>query len=84
VSVCIGGFHVSGSLAMLPSMPPEIMEALELGISIFADEAEKHFERVLREIETMKRELPMDIVEFFCLMPLPGSEDHRDLLSRDV
>jgi hypothetical protein len=49
VTVCIGGFHVSGSLAMLPSMPPEIMEALELGISIFAGEAEEHFERVIRD-----------------------------------
>jgi hypothetical protein len=39
---------------------------------------------VLRDIETMKRELPIDLVEFFCLMPLPGSEDHRDLLTSDV
>jgi hypothetical protein len=23
--------------------------------------------------------LPLDILEFFCLMPLPGSEDHRTL-----
>ncbi len=49
VAVCIGGFHVSGSLAMLPSMPPEIEEALALGISIFAGEAEAHFERVIRD-----------------------------------
>jgi hypothetical protein len=49
VNVCIGGFHVSGSLAMLPSMPPEIKDALELGISIFAGEAEEHFERVIRD-----------------------------------
>ncbi|MFZ1962687.1 MAG: radical SAM protein [Roseiarcus sp.] len=40
VSVCIGGFHVSGCLAMLPELPPEIREAQELGISIFAGEAE--------------------------------------------
>jgi hypothetical protein len=40
VPVCIGGFHVSGCLSMLPQLPPEIREALDLGISIFAGEAE--------------------------------------------
>src|SRR4051794_30999251 len=38
--VCIGGFHVSGCLAMLPEMPPEMREAQALGISFFAGEAE--------------------------------------------
>jgi radical SAM superfamily enzyme YgiQ (UPF0313 family) len=36
-------------------------------------------ERVLRDIEIIKRELPVDILEFFCLTPLPGSADHREL-----
>jgi len=31
------------------------------------------------DIEIIKRELPIDILEFFCLTPLPGSEDHRNL-----
>ena len=38
--VCIGGFHVSGCLAMLPELPPEIRAAQALGISMFAGEAE--------------------------------------------
>ena len=38
--VVIGGFHVSGCIAMLPEMPPEMREAQELGISFFAGEAE--------------------------------------------
>src|SRR5579864_519441 len=38
--VCIGGFHVSGTIAMLPEMPPEMHAAQELGISFFAGEAE--------------------------------------------
>src|SRR5216684_4014841 len=38
--VCIGGFHVSGCIAMLPNMPPELREAQALGISLFAGEAE--------------------------------------------
>ena len=39
--VCIGGFHVSGCLAMLPELPPDIREAQALGISLFAGEAEE-------------------------------------------
>jgi hypothetical protein len=35
---------------------------------------------VLRDIEIIKRELPIDVLEFFYLTPLPGSEDHRRLL----
>ena len=38
--VCIGGFHVSGCLAMLPQMPQEMVDAQALGISFFAGEAE--------------------------------------------
>jgi radical SAM superfamily enzyme YgiQ (UPF0313 family) len=36
-------------------------------------------ERVIRDIEIIKRELPVDFLEFFCLTPLPGSEDHQTL-----
>ena len=39
--VCIGGFHVSGCIAMLPELPPDIREAQALGISFFAGEAEE-------------------------------------------
>lgn len=38
--VAIGGFHVSGCLAMLPEMPAEMREALDMGISFFAGEAQ--------------------------------------------
>ncbi|MBV8590213.1 MAG: hypothetical protein JO212_09160, partial [Acetobacteraceae bacterium] len=30
-------------------------------------------------IEIIKRELAVDVLEFFCLTPLPGSEDHQIL-----
>ncbi len=36
-------------------------------------------ETIARDIEIIKRELPIDILEFFCLTPLPGSEDHKNL-----
>jgi hypothetical protein len=49
VNVAIGGFHVSGCLAMLPEMPADILAAIDLGISIFAGEAEGRFEAVLKD-----------------------------------
>jgi hypothetical protein len=49
VQVCIGGFHVSGCLAMLPEMPDDLRQALDLGISLFAGEAEGRLETVLRD-----------------------------------
>lgn len=36
-------------------------------------------ESIRRDIEIIKRELPVDMLEFFILTPLPGSEDHRFL-----
>ncbi len=41
-------------------------------------------ETILRDIEIIKRELPLDILEFFFLTPLPGSEDHREQLKKGV
>jgi Radical SAM superfamily len=48
--VCMGGFHISGCLAMLPEMPPEMRAAQAMGISFFAGEAEEgRLEEVLRD-----------------------------------
>ena len=49
IQVCLGGFHVSGCLAMLPEIPVDIREAMEIGISIFAGEAEGRFDEVLTD-----------------------------------
>lgn len=49
IPVCIGGFHVSGCLAMLPEIPPELTEAMDLGISLFAGEAEGRLEELLSD-----------------------------------
>ncbi|HWZ30564.1 MAG TPA: radical SAM protein [Bryobacteraceae bacterium] len=49
VQVCLGGFHVSGCLSMLPELTPELKEALDLGVSLFAGEAEGRFAQVLRD-----------------------------------
>jgi hypothetical protein len=48
--VCIGGFHVSGCIAMLPELPSDIKAAQDLGISFFAGEAEeRRLDDVLRD-----------------------------------
>ena len=49
VQVAIGGFHVSGCLAMLPDMPPDLRAAQALGVSLFAGEAEGRLDMVLRD-----------------------------------
>lgn len=36
-------------------------------------------ESILRDIEIIKKELPVDLLEFFYLTPLPGSADHKKL-----
>ena len=47
IKVMVGGFHVSGCLAMLPETTPELKEALALGITLFAGEAEGRFDELL-------------------------------------
>ncbi len=40
IQVAIGGFHASGCIAMLPELPADLQEALDLGVTLFAGEAE--------------------------------------------
>ena len=35
-------------------------------------------EKIEQDIKTIQQELPVDLLEFFCLTPLPGSEDHKN------
>src|SRR5712691_8212043 len=37
-------------------------------------------ETIVSDIEIIKKELPVDLLEFFFLTPLPGSEDHQKLV----
>ncbi|MFN0138875.1 MAG: B12-binding domain-containing radical SAM protein [Pyrinomonadaceae bacterium] len=41
-------------------------------------------ESIIHDIEVIKRELPVDLLEFFYLTPLPGSEDHKRLYTSGV
>jgi radical SAM superfamily enzyme YgiQ (UPF0313 family) len=51
ITVVIGGFHVSGCISMLPELPADLKEALSLGITLFAGEAEGRMEALLRDID---------------------------------
>ena len=39
---------------------------------------------ILRDMEIIKKELPLDVLELFALTPLPGSEDHLTLWKQGV
>ena len=41
-------------------------------------------ETIRRDITIIKEELPIDLLEFFCLTPLPGSEDHQTLWKNSI
>ena len=49
VPVCMGGFHISGCLAMLSGDAIGLDACRDLGISMFAGEAEGRFDAVLRD-----------------------------------
>jgi len=54
IAVVIGGFHVSGCLSMLEEMQPDLQEALDLGITLFAGEAEERAAALLHDIEARR------------------------------
>ncbi|EJZ21334.1 radical SAM protein [Rhizobium sp. Pop5] len=41
-------------------------------------------ESIRRDIAIIQEELPLDVIEFFVLTPLPGSEDHQVLWKKGV
>ena len=49
VPVMVGGFHVSGMLAMFPGVSREIQELLDAGVSVVAGEVEHRWHELLRD-----------------------------------
>jgi radical SAM superfamily enzyme YgiQ (UPF0313 family) len=49
IQVAIGGFHVSGTLSMLPERDPAVREMMDLGVSVFAGEAEGRLEGLMQD-----------------------------------
>jgi radical SAM superfamily enzyme YgiQ (UPF0313 family) len=50
LTVVVGGFHVSGCLSMLPELPPDLKQARDLGIILFAGEGEGRMATLLRDL----------------------------------
>ena len=48
-------------------------------LAIFSASRTTRSNSILHDIDVIKRELPVDLLEFFYLTPLPGSEDHLKL-----
>ncbi len=56
IQVGIGGFHVSGTISMLKEIDPAVRQAQDLGVSLFAGEAEGRLGQVLRDAVAGKLE----------------------------
>jgi hypothetical protein len=49
IPVAVGGFHVSGCMAMLPDLPPEVRALQADGVTLFAGEAEGRMDQLLTD-----------------------------------
>ena len=49
IMVALGGFHISGTTAMLGGIDPDVERAREMGVTMFAGEAEGRLDQVLRD-----------------------------------
>ena len=49
IKVAVGGFHVSGTMSMLKDRDPGVQKALDMGVSVFAGEAEGRLGEVLKD-----------------------------------
>ena len=74
--VVIGGFHVSGCLSMLKEIPPEIQEALDMGCSLFAGEAEGRLDMLLQAAAALV-ELELHFLEVNAEAPQQHPGAHR-------
>lgn len=50
LDVIIGGFHVSGTLALFHQPTPDIQELLDLGVTVVTGEVENEWEHLLRDV----------------------------------
>lgn len=47
ITVLLGGFHVSGILAMFPTVPADIQRLMDCGVTIVKGEVEEHWDEIL-------------------------------------
>jgi hypothetical protein len=70
IAVAMGGFHVSGCLSMLDGNAVDLDDCRDMGISMFAGEAEGRFDQVLRDAAGGKLRPLYNYIE-----DLPGLEE---------
>jgi radical SAM superfamily enzyme YgiQ (UPF0313 family) len=63
LQVLIGGFHVSGMLALLPEISPEIQELIDLGVTVVKGEVEETWGDILRDAHEDKLKPIYDFLE---------------------
>ncbi len=66
VTVAVGGFHVSGCIAMLPELPPDLKEAQALGMILYAGEGENRLAEFLKDVDSGK---PKPVYNYLNDMP---------------
>ena len=80
VTVAVGGFHVSGCIAMLPELPPDLKEAQALGMILYAGEGENRLAEFLKDVDSGK---PKPVYNYLNDMPdmaaaaIPGAAAPR-------
>ena len=85
LDVLIGGFHVSGSLALLPAVPPEIRALMDAGVTVVAGEVEGRWEGILRDaLEGRLRPLYNFLAEPPALRDAPMPQVNRRYVRRFV
>jgi radical SAM superfamily enzyme YgiQ (UPF0313 family) len=63
LTVMIGGFHVSGYLALLPKIPPDIQQLMDEGVTIVKGEVEETWGDLLRDAVSGRLKPLYDFVE---------------------
>ncbi len=81
--VIIGGFHVSGTLAMFNQVTPEIQELLDLGVSVAKGEVEENWGEILKDaVHDRLRPIYDTISDLPDLYTKPIPMIHRGYLKR--
>ena len=63
LQVLLGGFHVSGTLALSPGITPEIQELLDMGVTIVKGEVEDTWADILRDADAERLQPIYDFMD---------------------
>lgn len=63
VPVLIGGFHVSGSLALFPEVPQELQSLMDDGVTLVKGEVEDTYGDILRDVYEGRQKILYDFKE---------------------